>query len=156
MGLSLHPSPSRTARMSKEVRCIMFTAEEIHVALEDALWRRNPKTRPSIGGVELFDQEGAVMARISRSDDDGSEQAVLDPNELMGAVLMFCRARRLPLSNRSVKKIELAEGRLVLVMSMNLEFVRPTVASGAVVYALAADQEFATASHHAKRFAASH
>jgi hypothetical protein len=142
--------------MSKEVRCIMFTSEEIHVALEDALWRRNPKSRPSIRSAELFEQDGAVKARVTRSDDDGTEQVVLDPNEVMGAVLMFCRTRRLPLSNRSMKKIELAEGRLVLVMSMNLEFVRPAVVSGAVVYAPAADKEFVTASHHAKRFAASH
>src|SRR3954451_17410287 len=106
--------------MSKEVRCIMFTSDEIQVALTHFVRCRVPSCNPyELAKVDLSERDGAVTARITLSIDGASSGMTLDAHELMAAILMYCRACRIPLSNRSTKKIELSEVRLVLVMSMN-------------------------------------
>ena len=138
--------------MSKEVRCIMFSAEDTHAAVASFLGRKLKGLDPyAVHRVELSSQDGAVSARVSLSGERTGDAPTLDPNEIMAAMLMHCRGQRIPLSNRSTKKIELSEGRLVLVMSMNFESVQPAVGKGAVVYTPADDRRFASESHYGKR-----
>jgi hypothetical protein len=136
--------------MAKEVRCIMFSAEEARAAVAVFLSRRTQGVARYVWDkVELSTTAGVVTALAASE----KESIGLDPNELLAAVLLHCRNTRIPLSNRSVKKLELSNGSLVLVASLNLERVQPAVVSGSVVYAPEGrDGDFNSAGTDASRF----
>lgn len=128
--------------MAKEVRCILFSSEEVLSAVSEFLTRKVQGLDPyEVKGVELIEAGSVVCVRASYASQKGALE--LDGNELMAAVLMFCRRVRIPLSNRSAKKLELANGSLVLAMSMNLEFAAPSLEQGTVMYTSEADRAFA-------------
>src|SRR5947209_840314 len=102
--------------MSKEARSIMFAQEETRAAFAAFLGRKLKGVDPyTVEKVELSQHGGAVSAEVSVLAGQQIEASALDSNEVMAAMLMHCRGRRIPLSNRATKKTELSEGRLVLV-----------------------------------------
>jgi hypothetical protein len=135
--------------MSKEVRCIMFSQAEVRVAVERWLLRQGPPLAYSTWEeLDLSLQDGEVTARVRSA--DGS--AKLDSRDLMGAVLLHCHRTRTPLSSRAVKKLELSNGNLVLVSSMNMCSAEGRVIGDAVVYGPTGEErEFASNENHIGR-----
>lgn len=121
--------------MAKEVRSILFTAEETRIAVGEFLRRRGHAVNPRpVECVDIKLADGAVEAYAYMRRDRSDPPALLDPNELMAAVLMHCRGARIPLSNRASKRLDVSSGCLVLTMSMNADPAQPRIAGNAVVH----------------------
>ena len=120
--------------MVQEVRSILFTAEECQAAVATLLVMRVRDLRPEqIVGLEF----GAMAsnARATLRNDAGAQIAyVLTAEDLMSAVLLFCRRAHIPLSTRSHKRLSLIAGCLALTTSINLRSATPKVDNGSIVH----------------------
>ena len=106
----------------KRVRSILFTADETRSAVAAFLLRRRHARDPyAVECVDIKIADGAVQGCAYMRRDRGDEPAVLDPDELLAAVLMHCRSARIPLSSRSSKRLDVSNGCLVLTMSIAAE-----------------------------------
>ncbi len=118
-----------------ELRYIMFDAEEVRVAVCQHLAFKNKRIDPrAIGRVAVFTAGTEVVADVYSARDPSASLRV-ETTELMQALLAFCRLNRIPLPRLSPKKLELSDGRLVLVTGTNPTPTEPKVVDGAIVYA---------------------
>lgn len=122
--------------MAQEVRSILFTEEEIHTAVTQLLMQRVRGLAPhQIARVQVNVRDGVVRTTVQFSKELNAKR-VLDPNELMSAVLMYCRKSRIPLSNRAQKRLGVIDGCLSLTTSLNLSAMAPWVEGHTVFHAL--------------------
>ncbi len=147
--------------MAREVRFILFSAEETRSAVEDFLMRQRRDTKPvHVDKVDLELRDGAVAghAHVVRGGGQlsqafsGWRSAVTSPesalvtlsaSELLASILIFCRRAQIPISSRSAKRLEISSGCLVVSMSLNTQGTQPKVEGGAVIHS-AGDMSFAT------------
>ncbi len=123
--------------MAQEVRSILFTEDEIHQAVTQLLMQRVRGLAPhQVARVEVYVREGVVHTTVRFSKELNAKR-VLDPNELMSAVLMHCRKSRIPLSNRAQKRLNVINGCLSLTTSLNLKKMAPWIEGDTVVHAVA-------------------
>lgn len=121
--------------MVQEVRSILFTAEECHAAVTTLLVMRVRGLRPEqVMGLEL--EKSASASATVRTDAGAEVTHVLTSEDLMSAVLLFCRRTHIPLSSRSHKRLTLIAGCLALTTSINLRAASPKVDGGTIVHAL--------------------
>jgi len=78
--------------MSKEVRCIMFSADDTHAAVASFLGRKMKGLDPyAVERVELSSQDGAVSASVGLSGERAGDAPTLDSNEVMAAMRTAAR-----------------------------------------------------------------
>jgi hypothetical protein len=131
--------------LAQEVRSILFTAEEIHVAVTQLLMQRIRGLSPHwIERVQVTVRDGMVRATVQFSK-ELSTTRVVDSHELMSAVLLYCRRARIPLSNRAHKRLAVINGCLSLTSGLNLIRIDPWIENDAVIHAVA---EPGLAKHH--------
>lgn len=120
--------------MAREVRCVLFSAEETRSAVAELVIRRVPSLHPyAVERVEVSERDGTIAAAIQYGRGHTGPSS-LDSNELMSAVLMFCQQVRIPLSRRSAKRLELVGSELALIMSLNERRAQPRIEGGTVVH----------------------
>lgn len=119
--------------MVQEVRSILFTAEECLEAVADALVVRVRGLRTEqVVRVSLGTPAGTARATLRLG---GVETVhVLEPSEMMSAILLFCRRARIPLSSRSQKRLNLVGGKLALTTSINLPSMPPRIIDGTILH----------------------
>ena len=133
--------------MAKEVRCIMFSPEEVRTAVAGFMKRQMPKLNPyALERIDLSNASGVVSAKVVFSQELELDPSTLDGSDMLAAVLLHCRSANIPLSRPSSKKLELVNDSLILTSSMNLKPAPPTVEGGAVVHTAGADKDFIKAS----------
>lgn len=122
--------------MVQEVRSILFGAEECQAAVTALLVMRVRGLRPDqVVGLTLGSRPGSATVTLRSS--AGVEMAqVLDAEDMMSAVLLFCRRANIPLSSRSQKRLTLIAGCLALTTSINLRADAPTVDGGTIVHTM--------------------
>ena len=122
--------------MVQEVRSILFSAEECHAAATTLLVMRVRGLRPE-HVLRLEFGGSAMTALVTVRAGAGAETThLLSTEDLMSAVLLFCRKARIPLSTRSHKRLTLIAGCLALTTSINLRAAAPMVDGGTIVHAL--------------------
>ena len=121
--------------MVQEVRSILFNAEECHAAATTLLVMRVRGLRPEqVVGLEFG---SAVTACATLRTSAGAETThLLTSEDLMSAVLLFCRRAHIPLSTRSHKRLTLIAGCLALTTSINLRAAAPIVDRGTILHTL--------------------
>lgn len=121
--------------MVQEVRSILFTAEECHAAVTKLLVLRVRGLRPEqVMALDLM--RGDVTARATIRIATAATSHLLTTDDLMSAVLLFCRSACIPLSTRSNKRLSIIAGCLALTTSINLPTAAPMVDGGAIVHTL--------------------
>ena len=106
--------------MASELRQIVFEAAEVASAL--AIYHRKmKKPLPSgvVNSVTLL-EKGTVTARLEMSDVDGNKgEYALSSNELMAALILFCRENRIPLPSKAAKRLTVFDGKLSAILTLN-------------------------------------
>lgn len=123
--------------MPKEVHYYLFSRDELHVALTLYQHARGEKIPPdAVPGVRLSGGPGGPSATLALADGDGAPRQVFDydQDQLLGAVVLFCKAQRIPLAVRANKRVELAGDGLALVATLNAEPGVPERQGGAIRY----------------------
>jgi len=120
-------SPSRPVRapvaveaVMKELRCLVFTEQEVVKAVLDRR-RRMRETLPTGTVLKVTYADGdSVETTFGITGDDGSSQdMVLPETEVAAALVAYCMNRRIPLPVASDKMLYIINGALTLMITMN-------------------------------------
>jgi len=104
----------------KELRCLVFTDQEVIKAVLDR--RRRMREPLPVGTVESITHRDAdgIETVLKVVDDDGAVQELLLPEaEVAAAMVAYCMGRRIPLPVASDKTLNLINGGLTLMITMN-------------------------------------
>ena len=106
--------------MTIEVRCIIFSAEEVNAAAVTLLCRRDRNLDPNqIRMIEVLPTPGIEpVGRVWLHTDDRRPHLVIETADLMTALLLACRQRRIPLPVRAAKRLECTGSGVALVATI--------------------------------------
>jgi hypothetical protein len=110
--------------LPKQVRCLVFSREEIFSALVEH--RRRQKLPLPSGYVEKIvteTGEAGTFATLRVSCDANREtiQVEFDDTEIQEALIGFCQSRHIPLAKRGEKKISLHGSSIALIVTVDLK-----------------------------------
>jgi hypothetical protein len=142
--------------MPKELRCLLFTAEELLEALAEEAQRAMPEVElsGSSAAVQMATAaDGRVGVRLVRRQRQGRSRpsAMLEGAELLGLLLRLCKRRRIPLPMRGEKRLELVGPCLALIVTLQASQGVPRLQDGVLRYA---DPDLLAAEARLKRSAA--
>jgi hypothetical protein len=129
-------------RMPKEIHYILFSKEELHVALVQ--FQRARAEKLPTGGIPTLElstgPEGPVakMTIAGIGENASTQSFEFGQDQLLGAITLFCKAQRIPLAVRAEKRIEVVGDRLALLATLNAERGAPEKQDGTIRYT---DQE---------------
>jgi hypothetical protein len=115
-----------------EIRHIVFAAEETRTAVISFADKHNRVRQEDIKAIEIVgDNEAPVVIVRLRPD----RQMDIPAADLKALLLMYCRDHRIPIPQRSLKKVERSHGGLKLVLTIGqLANNAPMVIDNNVVY----------------------
>lgn len=122
----------------KELRCLVFTGQEVIKAVLDRRRRmREPLPTGTVDKIVHHQAEGIQTILKVVSDDGDIQDLILPEPEVAAAMVAYCMGRRIPLPVESDKTLSLINGALTLMITMNFNkpprLVGPlTGAAGAV------------------------
>ncbi len=104
----------------KELRCLVFTEQEVVKAVLDRRRRmKEPLPLGTVGKV-TYEEGDNVQTVIKVVADDGvSQDLVLPETEVAAALVAYCMGRRIPLPVASDKMLHVINGALTLMITMN-------------------------------------
>ena len=103
----------------KELRCLVFTDQEVAKAVLDRRRMREPLPQGTIGKITYKDGDG-ITTTIQVTGDEGDDQSmVLSEPEVAAALVAYCMNRRIPLPVASDKMLHLINDSLTLMITMN-------------------------------------
>jgi hypothetical protein len=105
-----------------EIRHIIFSSEELFVALKD--YRKRRREPLPTGSVVKFtlEQVPALSVAVRIAPDTGEPERVFVANrdELATALIMYCIDNKIPMPVKSTKFLQIFGGSLGLVITKNL------------------------------------
>lgn len=119
----------------RELRCLVFTEQEVVKAIFDRRRRMNePVPTGTVDKVVYMDGD-SVDTELSIVHDDGTRESLTLPEtEVAAALVGHCMNRRIPLPVASDKMLYIINGALTLMITMNFNkaprlVVTPTAAA---------------------------
>jgi hypothetical protein len=122
--------------MTLEVRYIMFAPEEVRRAVTAfALKEGYADTPDDILTANINSEvQDAVSMNVQVRRATTNRTINISSEHLIGAMLLYCRAHRIPVPSRAQKKIERSSDGLTLVLTTDLHQKKPVVAHDHVAY----------------------
>ena len=106
--------------MLREFRCIVFRRPEVALAATEHLRRRNlVKYNATLRVKEVTVAPLGVEVEECRRDGE-TRTHTLDEATLTGALILFCRERKIPLPARTNKKIIASDGGIALILASDI------------------------------------
>lgn len=103
--------------MILESRSIIFSDEELVLALRPVLESRGASANPPISNItSLLDDEGEVTVRFDLS--DGSDPVLFNSREVGAAVLNHCIDQGIPLPRGSYKELAIRGSHIALIVRL--------------------------------------
>lgn len=115
----------------KELRCLVFTDQEVASAIIDRKRkRRDPLPSGQIAGM-TFRVENETVAVFHMVSDNGElADVVISEEETMAAMISFCMRRKIPLPVESDKFLYLINDNLTLMITIKFNKVPRLVTGG--------------------------
>jgi hypothetical protein len=121
--------------VTMEVRYIAFTPEETRNAIVAFVQRRGPAATPDdIAAVEVVGEHEVPTAIVRLRPPLSTTPINLSSQDVIGALLLYCSDRRIPVPKRADKKVELSINGLTLVVTTDPVQRSPVVADNGVSY----------------------
>lgn len=122
--------------MPKEIHYFLFTREEVFDALVRFQATRAEKLpHDAVATIKLrADKTGVFAMIVGKSKAKPSFSVDFADADILGALVLFCRSRRIPLATRASKRLELIGDQVALLTTMNLTAKAPSAAAGAIRY----------------------
>jgi hypothetical protein len=126
--------------MPKEVHYLLLSPDEMRECMCD--YTNGPgavgKDRyERVSEVELLQStEGGINARVKLHKRDEKEPEVREfiASDIASALLAYCRKRNIPIAKRANKKVEMFNGQIALMMTVDFPKEDPSVSDSAVNY----------------------
>lgn len=121
--------------MPKEVRYLIFSNEELYQALvADLRARSYPLPRGFLKSISIGTDEHLEVTLVYLSD-KGSEFPIrFEYHDVLRAVIVYCGQRNIPLSAKSTKTLEVKNGMLGLMCTLNFNNDKITSSKGMLSY----------------------
>lgn len=109
----------------KELRCLVFTDQEVVNAVVDRRRRMREKLPQGTIGKVIFQtgedgEHTPIRTTIQVTNDDGTDESMhLDETEVAAALVAFCMNRRIPLPVESDKTLYVIKDSLTLMITLN-------------------------------------
>jgi len=122
--------------MPKEIHYFLFTREEVFDALVRFQATRAEKLpHDAVATIKLREDKAGVSAMIvGKSKAKPSFSFDFENADILGALVLFCRNRRIPLATRASKRLELVGDQVALLTTMNLTTKAPSTGTGSIRY----------------------
>jgi len=106
----------------KELRYLLFSNEELYLALTAALRARNSgMLRGFLKNLTIGDA-GKPDISVSYVNDKGVEQVHrFDDQDVVSALIVYCRQNRIPLSAKAAKSLEMYDGTICLLCKLTVK-----------------------------------
>ena len=107
--------------MPTEIRNIIFTTNEVLFAVKDFRQRKkDPLPTGSILACSIYDRPQAHAEIEMACDPDGQKLTImLENEELAAALILFCINRKIPLPASAAKVLQVFDGKLSMVVTIN-------------------------------------
>lgn len=121
--------------MTMEVRYIVFTRDEVRSAIVASLMKQGRVAAPAdVMEVTLADALDGPSALVQLRAGLAAEPAVINPQHLIGILLVHCNANRVPIPKRAHKRIEQSVNGLTMVLTTDMTRGSPAVGVNQVSY----------------------
>lgn len=122
--------------MPKEIHYFLFGREEVFDALVRFQATRAEKLpHDAVATIRLREDKGGVFAMlVGKSKAKPSFSFEYENADILGALVLYCRNRRIPLATRASKRLELVGDQVALLTTMNLSAKAPSTAAHAIRY----------------------
>jgi hypothetical protein len=121
--------------MPKEVRYLLFSNEELYQALTaDLRARAQPLPRGFLKNIHIGTPDKPDIALIFISDKGIESTYRFDDQDVLRALIVYCGYRRIPLSAKSIKTLEIRDGVVGLLCSLNFNNDKIAASGGKLSY----------------------
>ena len=108
--------------MTKEVRYMLFSNEELYQALTLLLRARNfEMPKGFLKSIQIGEASVPVIALTYVCDKGGELAFRFDNHEVLGALIGYCHHFRIPLPSKGAKTLEIKDGSIGLLSTMNFK-----------------------------------
>ena len=108
--------------MTKEVRYMLFSNEELYQALTLHLRSRNFELpKGFLKSIQIGETGMPVIALTYVCDKGGDLAFRFDNQEVLGALIGYCRHFHIPLPSKGAKTLEIKDGSIGLLSTMNFK-----------------------------------
>lgn len=121
--------------MPKEVRYLLFSNEELYQALTaDVRARSQPLPKGFLKNIHIGTQDKPDIALVYVSDKGVESTIRFEDQEVLRALIVYCGYRRIPLSAKSIKTLEVKEGIVGLLCTLNFNTDKIAASGGKLSY----------------------
>lgn len=104
----------------KELRCLVFTEQEVATAVLDRRRRRHEPLPPGrVGGLTYRSDHGVKPVLRFVEDNGTGEEVVISEEDTLAAMIAFCMQRKVPLPVESDKFLLLVHNNLTMMITIN-------------------------------------
>ena len=121
--------------MPKEVRYLLFSNEELYQALTNDLRARSqPLPRGYLKNLRVGSPEHPDVLLTYVNDKNVESTIRFEEPEILRALIVYCGYRHIPLSAKSIKTLEIRDGVVGLLCTLNFNTNKITATGGTVSY----------------------
>lgn len=121
--------------MPKEVRYLLFSNEELYQALTaDLRARAHPLPKGYLKNLHVGPADNPDIALTFINDKNIESTIRFADQEVLRALIVYCGYRRIPLSAKSIKTLEIRDGVVGLLCTLNFNNDKIATTGGTVSY----------------------
>lgn len=123
--------------MPREINYLVFSNEELFAAL--AGFRRsqgNPLPGDAVERLTIRKTETSfqVMARVKTNRSGKVIPVMVEPHEVLSALILFCKSIGIPLALKAHKALDVIGDQVAMLTTVNFSYNRPEEKNGVIVY----------------------
>jgi len=121
--------------MPKEIRYLLFSNEELYQALiADLRARSQPMPRGYLKNIHIGTPDKPDVTLVYVNDKNIESAFRFEDQDILRALIVYCGYRRIPMSAKSIKTLEIKDGSVGLLCSLNFNNDKIAAAGGKVSY----------------------
>jgi hypothetical protein len=121
--------------MPKEIRYLLFSNEELYQALiADLRARSQPMPKGYLKNIHLGTPDNPDVTLVYVNDKNIESSFRFEDQDVLRALIVYCGYRRIPLSAKSVKMLEIKDGVVGLLCTLNFNNDKIAATGGKVSY----------------------
>ena len=123
--------------MPKQVRCLVFSNEELSAAIT-GLRRSQGNPLPGDTVERLTTRKTETSFQVTvwvKTNRSGKVILVIvDPHEVLSALILFCKSVGIPLALKAHKALDVIGDQVAMLATVNFSYSRPEEKNGVIVY----------------------
>jgi hypothetical protein len=121
--------------MTKEIRYLLFSNEELYQALTASLRARDkPLPKGFLKSIRVGTTDKPQIALRYVSDNGAESTIAFEDQDVLSALIVYCRQNHIPLAAKATKALEIRGGAVGLFCTLNFKATKITTTDNKVSY----------------------